>query len=215
MGNRRRGTPRWSCGRRDLVCGPPRPPLGGDRDKVLWDPVSPLWSVSVLPNYTELCEVLPVRGQVPVTASGVGWVGRRATPNQPLQPPHTSVTRLAVASRAPAGGRLNGGVMQTQQGVKVEDEGRGFEVHRPCNWEAGSAGRHRGRRGDCEFGKGSGAGVVSRAAGRNGSSYQPSKQGCVEGERSLHNRRLQWTGHTAGQVRRQAVSRGRLVQWQE
>ena len=31
-------------------------------------------------------------------------------PNMPLQPPRTSVTRLACATRAPAGGRLNGGV---------------------------------------------------------------------------------------------------------
>ena len=31
-------------------------------------------------------------------------------PNQPLQPSHSAVTRLARASRAPAGGRLNGGV---------------------------------------------------------------------------------------------------------
>ena len=34
----------------------------------------------------------------------------RSSSNQPLQPPRASVTRLAVASRAPAGGRLNGGV---------------------------------------------------------------------------------------------------------
>ena len=31
----------------------------------------------------------------------------------PLQPTHAAVTRLAWASRAPAGGRLNGGVMPT------------------------------------------------------------------------------------------------------
>ena len=34
----------------------------------------------------------------------------RPLPNMPLQPPHSAVTRLAWASRAPAGGRLNGGV---------------------------------------------------------------------------------------------------------
>ncbi len=35
--------------------------------------------------------------------------------NQPLQPPHSAVTRLArTASRAPAGGRLNGGVGRTR-----------------------------------------------------------------------------------------------------
>jgi hypothetical protein len=34
----------------------------------------------------------------------------RAWPNQPLQPSHSTVTRLAMASRAPVGGRLNGGV---------------------------------------------------------------------------------------------------------
>ena len=33
-----------------------------------------------------------------------------ATPNKPLQPPHTAVTPLVYATGAPAGGRLNGGV---------------------------------------------------------------------------------------------------------
>ncbi len=37
------------------------------------------------------------------------------TPNQPLQPSHSAVTRLAWASRAPAGGRLNGGVRQPEE----------------------------------------------------------------------------------------------------
>ena len=38
-----------------------------------------------------------------------------ARPTQPLQPTHSAVTRLACATRAPAGGRLNGGVSQTER----------------------------------------------------------------------------------------------------
>ena len=34
----------------------------------------------------------------------------------PLQPTHSAVTPRAWTRVAPAGGRLNGGVMQTQQG---------------------------------------------------------------------------------------------------
>ena len=94
-------------------------------------------------------------------------------------------------ARVKVAGPLKRSVMQTQQGIKVEGEGRGFEVHGPRNWEAGTLGRHSGRRGRGQLGKGSGTGVVSRAAGRNGSSCQSSKQGCSEGGRSLHNKRLQ------------------------
>ena len=43
--------------------------------------------------------------------SGAGSCGC-PLPNKPLQPSHSAVTRLARASRAPAGGRLNGGVRQ-------------------------------------------------------------------------------------------------------
>ena len=37
-------------------------------------------------------------------------------PNQPLQPTHSAVARLASATRAPAGGRLNGGVRRHKLG---------------------------------------------------------------------------------------------------
>jgi len=43
----------------------------------------------------------------------------RRLPNQPLQPPHSAVTRLACATRAPAGGRLNGGVRRHSTGVLI------------------------------------------------------------------------------------------------
>ena len=116
--------------------------------------------------------------------------------------------------RVKVAGPLKRSVMQTQSGIKVEDEGRGSGVHCPCNWEAGSAERRRGRAGPRKLGKGSGTSVVSGIGGRNGSSCQSTKQGCSEGERSLHNRRLQWTGHTGSRVGGRPVSRGKLVQWQ-
>ena len=45
-----------------------------------------------------------------------GMSVRSLPSNKPLQPPHSAVTRLACATRAPAGGRLNGGVRRRDNG---------------------------------------------------------------------------------------------------
>jgi hypothetical protein len=49
--------------------------------------------------------------------NGFGPASVRA-PNMPLQPTNSVVTPFAGANRAPAGGRLNGGVRRTCRGTK-------------------------------------------------------------------------------------------------